>query len=143
MLTGMFAERIARWGESVFAPPASPHQIAECEVALGHPLPADLRELLAETNGVEGSYGLDLVWSTERIARDNVLFRTYPDFAELYMPFDGLVLFADGGNGDHFAVALSGNREVFVWNHENDSRTWVASSVLRYLEEWMTGRLEV
>ena len=107
---------------------------------MGHRLPDDLRALLSETNGIEGEYGLALLWPTERIATDNVQFRTNADFADLYMPFDGLVFFADAGNGDQFFVSLSGNREVYVWNHEDDSRTWVASTVLRYLEAWMRGQ---
>ena len=74
---------------------------------------------------------------------DNAAFRANTEFRDLYMPFDGLVFFADAGNGDQFALSLSGNHEVYVWNHEDDSRTWVASSVLAYLEGWMTGRITV
>jgi hypothetical protein len=59
------------------------------------------------------------------------------------MPFDALVFFSGAGNGDYIAVAMRGNREVYVWNHEDDSRTWVAPTVLRFLEDWMTGRLAV
>lgn len=106
-------------------------------------LPGHLRQLLEETNGIQGEYGLGLLWSTERIARDNTYFRTDADYRELYMPFLGLVFFADAGNGDQFAVSLSGNCEIYVWNHVDDSRTWVAPTVMRYLEEWMTGRLTV
>ncbi len=73
---------------------------------------------------------------TERIAHDQ-------HFAELYMPFDGLVFFSEAGNGDQFAMSLSGNQDVFVWDHENDSRTWVAPTIMRFLEDWMTGRLAV
>ncbi len=110
---------------------------------LGRPIPHELHDLLIETNGVEGEYGLGLVWSAERIGEDNAQFRTSPDFAELYMPFDGLVFFSDAGNGHQFGVALSGNQEVYMWNHEDDSRTWVAPTVMRFLEGWMTGRLAV
>ncbi len=73
------------------------------------------------------------MWTCERIASDNLLFRTSTDFADLYMPFDGVVFFADAGNGDQFFMSLSGTNEVYVWDHENDSRTWVAATVLRYL----------
>jgi hypothetical protein len=135
----MFVERIAQWGEATFRPRA----IHACEALLGRPKPDELRELLAETDGVEGEYGLGLVWSARRIAEDNARFRASQDFAELYMPFDGLVFFSDAGNGDQVGVALSGNQEVYVWSHEDDSRTWVASTVIGFLEEWMTGRLSV
>jgi hypothetical protein len=114
-----------------------------CEVQLRHGLPNHLRRLLAETNGIEGEYGLGLLWSAERIAEDNDRFRNSTVFRQAYMPFDGLIFFADAGNGDQFALSLSGNRKVFVWNHVDDSRTCVARTVIRYLEDWMTGALRV
>ena len=98
---------------------------------------------MAETNGIEGEYGLGLLWSAERIAQDNAHFRSSDELRDLYMPFEGLVFFAGAGNGDQFAVSLSGNHEVYVWNHEDDSRTWVAATIVGYLEGWMTGRLTV
>jgi hypothetical protein len=110
---------------------------------LATPFPDDLRQLLAESDGIEGKYGLGLVWNIGRIARDNTAFRANVEFRDLYMPFDGLVFFADAGNGDQFALSLSGNREVYVWSHEDDSRTWVAPSVMAYLEGWMTGSITV
>lgn len=139
----MFTERIAEWGEATCLEPATPDLIATVEGRLGHGLPGELRGLLAETNGIEGEYGLGLLWSAKRIAEDNARFRTSEDFRRLYMPFDGIVFFADAGNGDQFGISLSGNQEVYVWNHENDSRTWVAPTILGYLENWMTGRLTV
>lgn len=139
----MFIERIAEWGEASFGPPATEDELRACEAALGQDLPRELRALLAETNGIRGEYELGLVWPAERIGSDNHQFRTSQDFAELYMPFDSLVFFSDAGNGDQFAVAMRANREVYVWNHEDDSRVWVAQSVVRFLEDWMTGRLTV
>ncbi len=139
----MFTERIAEWGEATFREPATPDLIRMVERELGHALPAELGELLAETNGIEGEYGLGLLWSAERIAADNVRFRTTEEFRGLYMPFDGIVFFADAGNGDQFGISLSGSQEIYVWNHEDDSRAWVAPTILGYLENWMTGRLTV
>ena len=102
--------------------------------------------MLKETNGVSDDYGCGHVWSTERIQQDNLQFRTFEDFKDLYMPFDCLLFFADAGNGDQFAfIQLNGEihrRDVFAWNHENDSRTWVASSLKKYLELWLSGKLE-
>ncbi|WP_248581760.1 SMI1/KNR4 family protein [Nocardioides sp. InS609-2] len=139
----MLVEQIRQWGEASFSPPATADDVRMCEARLGHDLPDELRRLLAETNGIQGEYGLCLLWSAHRIAEDNARFRESGDFQQLYMPFQGLVFFADAGNGDQFAVALSGNREVFVWDHEDDSRRWVAPTVLRFLEDWMTGALSI
>lgn len=139
----MLVNEIRRWGDATFSAPVSAGALLACEARLHHRIPDHLRQLLIETNGIEGEYGLGLLWSVERIAEDNDRFRTSVDFRKLYMPFDGLVFFADAGNGDQFALSLSGNHEVYVWNHEDDSRRWVASTVMRYLEDWMTGALTV
>ena len=131
--------------EYTFYPPADPALIAAIEAALGMTLPDDLKSLLAESNGVDGKYGLGLIWPAERIKADNQMFRSYPDFAELYMPFDHLVFFADAGNGDHFAFAVRKNGtvdgDVFVWNHEDDSRIHVAFSLRQYLERSCRGEI--
>ncbi|MBM6405541.1 SMI1/KNR4 family protein [Phycicoccus sp. CSK15P-2] len=134
---------IVEWGEGHLHQPATPAAIQALEASLGHALPLELRELLSQSDGIEGEYDLGLVWSAERIASDNAHFRTDSDIATLYMPFSGLVFFADAGNGDQFFMSLSGNHEVYVWDHESDSRTWVAATVLGYLEAWMRGELTI
>ena len=58
--------------------------------------------------------------------------RTSVDFRKLYVPFDGLVFFAAAGDGDQFALLLSGNHEVYIWNQEDDSRRRIASTVIRF-----------
>jgi hypothetical protein len=130
-----------------FAPPASLGRLAAAEQALGVELPGDLRSLLLESDGVLGEYGLGLVWSVERIETDNIAFRSNADFRELYMPFDHLLFFADAGNGDQFAFAILAGAvrrpDVFAWNHEDDSRTWVAPSLEKYLEWWLSGRIKL
>lgn len=139
----MGIEQISEWGEAHLRASATQQGLRAAQETLGHGLPDDLRALLLESDGIEGEYGLGLLWPADRIAKDNAQIRTNADFADLYMPFDGLVFFADAGNGDQFFVSLSGNNEVYVWNHEDDSRTWVASTVLGYLEAWMRGQLKV
>jgi hypothetical protein len=131
--------------QTTLRPPASEQAIRECQRSLGHPLPASLAALLRESNGVEGEYGLGLIWPVERITADNLAFRTDSDFTQLYMPFDPLLFFADAGNGDQFALVPRTHRpdvpDVFAWDHENDSRTWVAPGLLEYLQWWLTGRI--
>ena len=121
--------------------------ISAVERSLGMSLPDELKGLLAESNGVLAAYGLGLIWPIERIESDNLEFRQRPDFRELYMPFDSLLFFADAGNGDQFAfTVLNGvvrRPDVFVWNHEDDSRTWVAPSLQIYLEWWLGGKLSL
>ncbi len=130
-----------------FSQPATAAQIAAAERTLGTTLPRDLSSLLSESNGITGPYGLGLVWPLERIEAENTAFRSNADFRELYMPFDHLLFFADAGNGDQFAYPVLAGEvrrdDVFVWNHEDDSRTWAAPSLERYLEWWLSGQLKV
>jgi SMI1-KNR4 cell-wall len=136
-------EQIAAWGRADFRDPATPGSIQTAEAKLSAPFPGDLRELLSETDGVVGEYGVGLVWSAQRIGEDNAHFRSNPDFLDLYLPFEGLVFFGDAGNGDQFAISLRGAQDVFVWNHEDDSRVWVASTLLDFLRRWMTDELTI
>jgi len=130
-----------------FNPPVSASQLAVTERVLGMALPDGLRDLLLESNGVAGEYGLGLIWPVERIETDNLAFRSKAHFRELYMPFDHLLFFADAGNGDQFAFPVLAGEvrrpDVFAWDHEDDSRSWVAPSLEKYLEWWLSGRIKL
>jgi len=129
-----------------FGPPAGAEAISHVRDALGVALPSDLAHLLVESDGVEDEYGAGLIWPVQRIEADNLAFRRNAEFADLYMPFEHLLFFADAGNGDQFAFAIQNGQirrpDVFVWNHEDDSRTWAAASLPQYLEWSLTGKLE-
>lgn len=125
--------------EAELAPPAAAGAIDEIETRLGQQLPADLRALLLETDGVAGEFGEDLVWTAERIADDNASFRSDASFADLYEPFDKLLFFGDNGGGDQFAF-VPGEPEagVLVWEHETDVRRKVAEDLADYLRQILT-----
>lgn len=130
-----------------FQPPASDSEIARITHDLGVQTPDELREILSESNGVVGEYGLGLLWDGTRICEDNLRFRNSSDFPNLYMPFDNLLFFGDAGNGDQFAFTiLRGGvtrSDIFVWNHEDDSRSWIAPSLKTFYEWWLTGKITV
>lgn len=132
--------------EVTLAEPASAEAIARAEEALGVAFPPALRELLLETDGVAAEYGTDVLWPVERIVEDNLMFRSTPDFAELYMPFDALLFFGDAGDGDQFAFPVLAGEvrrpDVFVWDHENDSRSWAAGSLRAFYEQRLGGGSE-
>jgi cell wall assembly regulator SMI1 len=131
-------------GTTILAAAATASDLRGAERKLGAPLPTELAALVAETNGVEGEYGLGLVWPLDRLVEENLALRANADLARLYMPFDPLLFFAEAGNGDLFAlVPHTGNPDVYTWNHENDSRTWVAPSLGKYLEWWLNGRISL
>jgi hypothetical protein len=128
--------------------PASEADVRDAERVLGQSLPPELAGLLAESNGAEGEYGLGLVWPVDRIVKENLALRGDGQLAQLYrplfMPFDHLLFFADAGNGDMFAIVPhTGRTDIYVWDHENDSRTWVAANLSKYLEWWLSGRISL
>lgn len=133
--------------ECTFAPPASEQSLNDIETALGVALPPELRSLLLESNGIgdEYSYGIQ---SAEEIITRNLEMRADSEDDDLYMPFDHLLIFGDAGNGDLFFFPIQSNGEinkpdVFIWNHENDSRQWVASNLEQFVAQWYAGELEV
>jgi hypothetical protein len=135
-----------------FNAPLAENTLADIKKAFHlNELPAQLESLLLQTDGIHQKMGDVvigyLIWPAERILETNLQFRNYPDFKDLYMSFDQLFFFSDAGNGDQFAFAtLNGNfprNDVFVWNHEDDSRTWVAPDLEKFLAWWLNGQITV
>lgn len=115
-------------------PPVDETALADAERRLGRNLPAQLAALLLETDGVTGAHAKDAVWPLARIVERNLLFWSPDAFPGLYMPFDALLFFGDNGGGDQFAFVLTPRRpDIFVWDHEDDSRLWAARELDDYL----------
>ncbi|PWI17437.1 SMI1/KNR4 family protein [Streptomyces sp. Act143] len=131
----MWREIVAAYPEARAATPADPAALDRAEAGLGQRLPPGLRALLLECDGVVGQTGEDVVWSAARILDDNLAFRRTPAFRSLYMPFEPLMFFGDDGGGDQFAFVRVPERDhdVFVWDHETDSRSFVAGNLEAYL----------
>ncbi|AEW56094.1 TPA: SMI1/KNR4 family protein [Bacillus cereus] len=126
--------------------PATKEELIEIQKCLLVELPNDLSQLLQETNGIAGEYG-DFIWSVSKIKTENMNMRNIVDFKDLYMPFDCLLFFTDGGNGDLFGYSILNGivqrDDIYVWNHENDSRTWVAPSLEIFMEWWESGKITI
>jgi hypothetical protein len=131
----------------VFRAGVADRALHEAERSLGIALPLELRSLLSDTDGVEGEYGLSLVWPLDRIVEDNLRFRSQAVFRKLYMPFDALLFFADAGNGDQFAFCILDGEvrrsDVYAWDHEDDSRSWLAGSLRSYIDGQLSGSIRV
>ena len=114
-------------------------------------LPAQMQEFYTQYNGIKQNhnvYGQDrFLWPVNMIIEENVKFRNNDDFKNLYMSFNQLLFFADAGNGDQFAFCTINGRfdrnDIFVWNHENDSRNWVAPDLKSFIEWWLTGKIKL
>ncbi len=133
--------------EIEFANGVNDGQIMALERELGITLPEDLKALLYESNGVSDQYGLGIVWPLEEIAQYNQEMRTLPHYQNFYMSFIDLLFFADAGNGDRFAFPIFQGvvqqAPVFAWDHEDDARRVIASSLKSYLEGWLCGEISV
>lgn len=133
------------------------------ETALGLALPADLRSLLAEMNGVYDAPGyLQLIMSVEELIQENDIESKKEQAARasedefwkseitapnaVAIPFDQLFYFASRGNGDLFGFPIENNRvrddRVFDWDHEMEEVTPFANSLHDFLTQWaaMTAR---
>ncbi|WP_043262669.1 SMI1/KNR4 family protein [Streptomyces sp. CT34] len=120
--------------EAGFREPTEASQLTEAETRLGRTLPEELKQLLLESDGVIGPTHVDTVWTIDQIVEQNLLFWSDESFAQLYMPFDALLFFGDDGGGDQFAFVQKPQRpDVFVWEHETDSRRWVANNLQDFL----------
>ncbi|MGP4040952.1 SMI1/KNR4 family protein [Gracilibacillus sp. D59] len=80
--------------------------------------------------------------------KDNLFYRNFEKYRDIYMKFDNLFFFSDAGNGDVFCYAILKNgtiekNDIFVWNHEDDGRTLVADSLKHFIEGWITGKIYI
>lgn len=116
------------------ADPVTPAALDAAERRLGETLPTPLRDLLLVTDGVRGRSSIDTVWNLDAVVEQNLFFRGDPTFATLYMPFAPLLFIGDNGGGDQFAFVQTPARpDIFVWEHESDSRRWAANDLHDYL----------
>jgi len=130
--------------EPVFNEPATPEQLKEIEVTFNLEITNELTNLLKESNGVDG--GLR-IWTIKEIIEENVDRRTLEVFKDSYMSFDSLLFFGDAGNGDFFGFSIINDEiqksDIYVWNHEDDSRTWIAPSLEKLFIWWCEGSIGV
>src|SRR4051794_767322 len=61
---------------ATFGDPVDEAALRACEVALGHPLSADLTALLRETDGVSTAYDDSSLWTLSRIHEENTWILT-------------------------------------------------------------------
>jgi len=113
--------------------PVPPDAIAAAEAALGCALPDDLKQFYADTDGVVANYGANLIMPLRTALEENETLRNSQDFRDLYMPFNHMLVFGNAGNGDLFFIPIRGDGSlapnVFIWDHESDSRSYFANSI--------------
>lgn len=113
-------------------------------------IPTELEELYHQTNGVklllEGMYIGDLIWPVEKVLQTNREYRQSTTLSEIYSSHEPMLFFSDSGCGDLFGFSVGdglGQPDVFVWNHEEESRTWVAPDLKSFVAGWLTGEIHI
>ncbi|MEC1263015.1 SMI1/KNR4 family protein [Bacillus swezeyi] len=133
--------------EYTFNKPSQTARLEEIKRKLNIQLPNELESLLKETDGINDEFDCPLIWSADRIIEENEELRNGEVFKDIYMPFDCLLFIADAGNGDLFAYSILNGSiqkdDIYVWNHEDDSRTWVAPSLKQFIEWWIDGKVQI
>lgn len=122
-------QRVADEAQLRLVPPPSDADVRDAGEALGCRLSASLRILYAQTNGLLDEWGYAYVLSLAELVQQNQQFRA--QYGDVYMSFQALVLFGQLGNGDMLfqPCVPEATDNVFVWDHEDDSRTWYARDV--------------
>lgn len=133
--------------ECQFKAPATKTEILTIKKELNINMPKKLAELYNETNGVCGNYGISFIWSTEQMVKENLSFRTIHEYRDSMMPLDTFLFFSDAGNGDLFGYSIVNgsiqSEEIYVWNHEDNSRRVIAPSLEDFIKGWITGEVSV
>ena len=131
--------------ESKFNQPASTNQIKEIEEKFCLELPSEFIDFLKETDGAEVKDAGFL--SSRLIIELNVDCRTDEIYMETFMPLDCLLFIGGSGNGDYFGYSIVNGdiqtNSIYVWEHENDSRTWIAPSLEQLFIWWSEGKISV
>jgi hypothetical protein len=109
-------------------------------------IPSEFAELLQDFNGLAVYHSLS-IWSIEEIIETNSEYWQEDFLSDLYMPFKSLFFFADAGNGDLFAYRILDGQipynDIYAWDHENDSRVWVASNLRDFVKRSLKNELNI
>jgi cell wall assembly regulator SMI1 len=160
LITGMYEDRAQQPGIGVrpeFCPAASAADIDDAEVRLNARLPACLRSLLLETNGVMDMMSIDggewflsmwLLWSVQEIVEQNEFFRRAIDEGTYERDFRQMAFFAGAGSDGilfGFPVSEDGTyaSRVVVWHPIMDELDELATSLKDFLRGWLTGAIFV
>jgi hypothetical protein len=142
-----------------FYPAASAATVADAEAILDATLPASLRSLLLETNGVmemiaivevDAGEWMNCEWLVrpiERIVELNRSYRAETEEGKHKREFRGLVFFAGAGvDGILFAFPVEDGvcaPRVVVWHPILDELDEAAPSLEDFLRGWVTGTIAV
>jgi cell wall assembly regulator SMI1 len=151
------AEQPGIAGKPQFYPAALAGDIADAEARLNATLPASIRSLLLETNGVMDLMAIDggdwfdsmwLLWTVDDIVKRNVSWRAATAAGTYKRDFHQMVFFADAGtDGILFGFPVMEDYvcapRVVVWHPIMDELGELAPSLEDFLQGWLTGTISV
>lgn len=110
-------------------PPPERCEVDAAEGALACHFSPSLRATYEQTNAILDEWGYAYVLPIAELVEQNKQLRSM--YADVYMSFDDLIIFGQLGNGDLLFQPRvpDGNDNVFLWDHEDDSRTWYGRDV--------------
>lgn len=124
-------EYLTKNAEIKLSNPTSIQKINEIESIIWLSLPQDIKNIYLISNGVSLHYS-DPIWDIDTLIWLQNTMRETNAFKELYSDFSNILFFWDDWGWNYFWYKLNANWtlpwDVFIWNHENDSRTWVANT---------------
>jgi hypothetical protein len=135
---------------------ASAASIADAEVALNSAMPASLRSLLIDSNGVTDMMAIDggdwfesmwLMWKIEEVVEQNRFYRAANEEGTYERDFSDLVFFAGAGtDGILFAFPVVNavcESRIVVWHPIMDELNDLAPSLEVFLRGWLTSTISV
>jgi len=133
--------------ECQFEAPATEREILSIKKELNIDLPVKLADLYHQTNGIYGNYGISFVWSIEQMVKENLFFWTLHEHKDTMKSLVTFLFFSDAGNGDLFGYLIVNGEiqteDIYVWNHEDDSRRVIASSLEEFIRGWIVGEISI
>ena len=125
--------------------PVEESDLRSVETEFGLVLPQQYRELMLQTNGIFDEYDCPIIDSLDDV---RVLNRDARGDDQLYyMPLDHLFFISSiYGNGDLVGYGLRRDGwqqlALYRWDHEDDSRTWLAPDIKIWFEWMLAGKLD-
>ena len=131
--------------EVEFSPTCSKEKLDDSFAKLEVSPPNELIKLLENTDGFSTDFAITVLSSSD-IVETNLKYWNENFLSDIYMSFNSLLFFAEAGNGDLFAYRILegkvSSNDIYVWNHENDSRVWVASNLKNFIVRSLKDNLE-
>lgn len=159
-ITGIYETRAQQpgiAGKPEFYPAASAADIAAAEARLSASLPASLRSLLLESNGVMDMMAIDggdwfdsiwLMWTVAEIVEQNLFYRAATEDGTYDRDVRELVFFAGAGcDGILFAFPVMEEGvcapAIVAWHPIDDELQELAPSLEDFLQGWLTSTISV